>query len=90
MTIFDVRRQDEVDNGVVQSDVVHYDFFGADFKDNVAELDKDETYYVYCHAGGRSAKTVKMMQEMGFKNVFNVEGGITKWQSEGLKTVKKE
>ncbi len=89
-TLFDVRRQEEVDGGVIDPAAVNYDFYSDDFDDNLAELDKEQTYYVYCHSGGRSAKTVERMKEMGFKNVFNVDGGIIKWQADGMKLVKKE
>ena len=88
--LFDVRRLEEINRGVIDPDIINYDFYADDFKDNVAKLDRDDTYYVYCHAGGRSAKTVKMMQDMGFKNVFNVDGGITKWKADGMKLVSKK
>ena len=29
--------------------------------------------------GGRSAKAVALLQERGFKNVFNLKGGILAW-----------
>lgn len=90
ITLFDVRRPDEIERGVIASDVLNYNFSDSNFKENLAELDKDETYYVYCHSGGRSSKTVQMMKEMGFTNVYNVDGGITKWESDGLKVVKKD
>ena len=88
--LLDVRRQEEIDRGVIDKDIIAYDFYHSAFKDNLVKLDKDKTYYVYCHAGGRSGKTVKMMQELGFKNVFNVEGGITQWKAEGMELVEKD
>ena len=78
-----------MDAGVIDAGVLNYDFRQADFSDNVATLDKDKTYYVYCQAGVRSGQAVKLMKEMGFKNVFNVEGGIGKWKEEGLPVVEK-
>ena len=32
--------------------------------------------------GGRSAKALEIMQGKGFKNVYNVLGGIKKWKEE--------
>ncbi len=90
ITLFDVRRPDEMTRGVITSEALNYNFSDSDFKDNVDQLDKDKTYYVYCHSGGRSSKTVQMMKEMGFTNVYNIDGGITKWQTDGMKLVKKE
>ncbi len=87
--IFDVRTQGEVDAGVIDAGVLNYDFNKPDFSDNVASLDKDKIYYVYCQAGGRSSRAVKMLKEMGFKNVINVDGGIGQWKAEGLPVVNK-
>ena len=49
-----------------------------------ANLDKDKTYYVYCHAGKRAGNTQAVMQEMGFKQVINVEGGLSAWEAAGF------
>lgn len=88
--LVDVRRPDEVEKGMIDPSAMHYDFHADDFNENIASLDKKETYYIYCHSGGRSGKTVELMKEMGFKKVYNVDGGITKWQEVGNELVKKE
>ncbi|CAN5878804.1 molybdopterin-synthase adenylyltransferase MoeB [soil metagenome] len=46
------------------------------------ELDRDQPLAVHCKTGGRSAKAVQLLQERGFENVYNVEGGITAWSEE--------
>ena len=43
------------------------------------ELDKDKEYVMQCHSGQRSAQATMMMQQMGFKNVTNLAGGIEAW-----------
>src|ERR671933_1481341 len=48
----------------------------------LAELDQDESFAVHCKTGGRSAKAVKLLQDAGFGNVYNVKGGITAWSEE--------
>ena len=48
----------------------------------LAELDHDESFAIHCKTGGRSAKAVKLMQDAGFGNVYNVKGGITAWSEE--------
>ncbi|MGI8859941.1 MAG: molybdopterin-synthase adenylyltransferase MoeB [Rubrobacteraceae bacterium] len=37
---------------------------------------------VYCRSGVRSADAVRLMQDAGFGNVYNVEGGILAWSDE--------
>jgi rhodanese-related sulfurtransferase len=55
-----------------------------DFKEKVAKLDKEEPVYLYCRSGKRSAKAAQIMKEMGFKEIYDMEGGILNWDSQGL------
>ncbi len=48
----------------------------------LVELDQDEYFAVHCKTGGRSVKAVKLLQDAGFQNVYNVKGGITAWSEE--------
>ena len=45
------------------------------------KLDKEETYYVVCQSGGRSAGACQMLAEKGY-DVINVEGGMSAWRGE--------
>jgi rhodanese-related sulfurtransferase len=55
-----------------------------DFMDKVAKLDKNGTYLAYCLGSMRSAKAMNLMKEWGFKEVYNLGGGLMKWQAEKL------
>jgi adenylyltransferase/sulfurtransferase len=48
----------------------------------LVELNQNDNVAVHCKTGGRSARAVKLMQEAGFQNVYNVKGGITAWSEE--------
>lgn len=41
---------------------------------------KDEEIIVHCKMGGRSMQAVAIMEQMGFKNVKNVTGGMEEWK----------
>jgi sulfur-carrier protein adenylyltransferase/sulfurtransferase len=43
------------------------------------ELERDQQILVHCHSGQRSAQAVQLLQQRGFSNVYNVEGGIDAW-----------
>ena len=43
------------------------------------ELERDQPILVHCHSGQRSAQAVRLLQQRGFSNVYNVEGGIDAW-----------
>ena len=42
-------------------------------------LKKDEQIVLHCKAGVRSMKALKALQEMGFKNLKSMRGGINEW-----------
>lgn len=48
----------------------------------IHELDRDWDIVAYCRSGARSAKAVKFLQEAGFHNVKNLEGGILAWSDQ--------
>lgn len=51
----------------------------ANFEQQVSNLDKSKPVYVYCKSGGRSAKATAKLSEMGFTNVYELDGGILSW-----------
>lgn len=56
----------------------------ASFKETLEKMDKDKPTIVYCAVGGRSSRAKNVLTEMGFKEVYNLSGGIMAWQSNGL------
>jgi len=68
--LLDVRTQEEWNEKHIEGSTL-VDFKQTDFKDKISRLDKDQTYEIYCRSGNRSGSAVKMMAEMGFKNVHN-------------------
>ncbi len=59
---------------------------GAAFKAGLEKLDKSKSYGVYCRSGNRSGKAMAMMNKMGFKEVYNLEGGMKGWLKAGYPT----
>ncbi|MEP7129034.1 MAG: rhodanese-like domain-containing protein [Chitinophagales bacterium] len=76
--ILDVRTPEEYAAGHIPQSVL-INFNAPDFAAKIAALDKDKTYLVYCAVGGRSSKASAMMSEKGFKEVYNLQGGFSKW-----------
>lgn len=59
-----------------------------DFQEKIKDLDKTKPVYVYCRSGNRSARAAKILEENGFTKVYDLQGGITSWDEEGLETEK--
>jgi rhodanese-related sulfurtransferase len=39
---------------------------------------------MYCNSGNRSANALPLMDQIGFKQVYEMEGGIVAWYQAGL------
>ncbi|MDG1348628.1 MAG: thioredoxin domain-containing protein [Flavobacteriales bacterium] len=84
--VLDVRTINEVNEGHIK-DATNIDFYASDFTAKLDLIRKDVPVYVYCRSGGRSAKTVAAMQELGFQEIYNLVGGFGAWKAEGFKVV---
>jgi len=77
--ILDVRTEEEVAEGIIPN-AIHIDIYkGQEFIEEIEELDKSKNYYVYCRSGNRSGKACQIMEELGFENTYNLEGGMLEW-----------
>ena len=54
------------------------------FNNYLDSLDKNEKYLIYCRTGNRTGDALNIMKEKGFKNVAELDGGITAWAQMGL------
>ncbi|MFN3848606.1 MAG: rhodanese-like domain-containing protein [Spirosomataceae bacterium] len=72
--LLDVRTPEEWANGKIASSKC-VNFMDTNFKKNLESLDKNKPVFVYCAAGGRSSKAKKVLQEAGFKEIYNLVGG---------------
>lgn len=85
--ILDVRTPAEYSSGHIE-DAINIDVNSGSFISEVEALDKDSTYLVYCRSGIRSASARDTMAQLGFLNIYNMNGGITEWQSAGFPVVR--
>lgn len=60
----------------------------GNFEQEILKLDKTKPILVYCKAGGRSEKAANKLAELGFKEIYNLDGGILKWIEEKKPIVK--
>ena len=79
--ILDVRTPAEFAQGYIEN-AINVDFYSKTFLDELQKLDKEKTYLLYCRSGNRSGKTLKLMEELQFKTVYNMTGGIRQWIAE--------
>ena len=85
VVVVDVRTPEEVAEGYISGASHFINFYGDDFQTKIKSLDSTKTYVMYCRSGGRSGKAAQFMIDNGFKNVFNLAGGISSYSGEVAK-----
>lgn len=85
--ILDVRTPEEFLGEHIEN-AVNLDYYSDTFRNDLDKLDKNKTYLIYCRSGSRSENALNIMKELDFREVYNMSGGIIKWNSEGLPTTK--
>ena len=76
--LLDVRTEAEYQEGHIPNTLL-IDYKSPDFKDSIQKLDLSKNYYLYCRSGARSAGACKVMAQNGFKELYNLSGGILGW-----------
>ena len=77
--ILDVRTEEEFIEGYIPN-AKNIDIYkGQEFISEIEALDKSKNYYVYCRSGNRSGQACAIMDQLGFKNAYNLEGGMLDW-----------
>lgn len=77
--LIDVRSQEEYDE-IHIANSQNIDFTSPTFDEDISKLDKKKPVILYCKGGGRSAKCAKKLKDAGFEKIFDLEGGLSKWQ----------
>ena len=82
LVVLDIRTPDEF-NAARLADAIMVDFYADDFAAQLDTLDKDLPYVMYCNSGNRSSEAVKTMEDLGFLEVYAIDGGIVNWYDQG-------
>jgi rhodanese-related sulfurtransferase len=77
--LIDVRTPEEYASGKI-NDAVNINWNGKDFVAQVDKLDKSQPVFVYCKMGGRSSQAANKLAELGFKEIYNLDGGFEAWK----------
>lgn len=83
LQLVDVRTLREFNAGHIP-DAVIIDYYQPDFQDKLKKLDKSRPIAVYCAVGIRSNNTLRILKKMGFKEAYDLAGGIRSWTKKGL------
>ena len=83
--ILDVRTKKEFTREKIEG-AINIDLRSVTFKGDIGRQNKSDKHLIYCRSGWRSKKARKLMKELGFCEVYNLQGGIARWVKEGFPT----
>jgi rhodanese-related sulfurtransferase len=76
--LLDCRTPQEFEFGKLKN-AINFDYLSKDFVGEMEKLDREATYLVYCRSERRSIRTCILLQNGGFKSVYNLDGGLVAW-----------
>lgn len=80
--LLDVRTPEEFSTGHIEN-AENVNLNGNNFVTEANTYDKSKPIFVYCKVGGRSAQAADKLAQLGFKEIYNLDGGIMKWDAAG-------
>jgi thioredoxin len=78
--LVDVRTPEEYSVGHIEN-ATNSNWFDENFAASISKYDKAKPVFVYCKVGGRSAKAADKLAELGFTEIYNLDGGYMKWNA---------
>jgi thioredoxin len=87
--LIDVRTPEEFANSKI-GDAINLNYYDSDFEAQLKKLDTNKPLFVYCKSGGRSSGAVAQILDLGFTEVYELQGGIMAWERAKLQTNKND
>ena len=78
--ILDVRTIEEFEEKSIPNAVLANILDPSKFMNVVEKIEKDSKLFVYCRSGMRSQKACSILDQLGFKETYNLNGGILEWE----------
>ena len=78
--ILDVRTVEEYEEISIPNAVLANILEPNEFMNVVEKFSKKSKIFVYCRSGVRSQKACNILDQLGFKETYNLNGGILEWE----------
>lgn len=84
--LLDVRSVNEFTKGHLDR-AINIDINSYQFTADIQKLNRNAIILIYCLTGARSANAMHVMANLGFKTLYNMQGGIAAWNRNGFPVV---
>lgn len=85
--IIDVRTAPEFASGHIKG-ATNINLYDKEFKTKIGKLDKSKPVYLYCRSGARSNHASNIVGGLGFKEIYDLTGGVISWNASKFELVK--
>lgn len=86
--VLDIRTREEYETERIAENETQIDFYGSNFKEQLATLDPTKKYLLYCRSGNRSSEAARMIRSQNLFEFYELKGGINAWIGNGFKIVR--
>ncbi|MAQ59642.1 MAG: hypothetical protein CMC49_00190 [Flavobacteriaceae bacterium] len=81
--LIDVRTVDEFNSFRIKNSI-NIDYYSKGFLDSISSFKDKKNIILYCRSGRRSYYAAKLLQQKGFNNIYNLEGGVLEVKKKNL------
>ena len=81
--VVDVRTADEFNSFRIKNSI-NIDYYSKVFLDSISLFKDKKNIILYCRSGRRSYYAAKLLQQKGFNNIYNLEGGVLQVKKKNL------
>ena len=81
--LIDVRTVDEFNSFRIKNSI-NIDYYSKGFLDSISSFIDKKNIILYCRSGRRSYYAAKLLQQKGFNNIYNLEGGVLEVKKKNL------
>ena len=81
--LIDVRTVDEFNSFRIKNSI-NIDYYSKGFLDSISSFKDKKNIILYCRSGRRSYYAAKLLQQKGFNNIYNLEGGVFEVKKKNL------
>ena len=81
--LIDVRTTNEFNSFRIKNSI-NIDYYSKVFLDSISLFKDKKNIILYCRSGRRSYYAAKLLQQKGFNNIYNLEGGVLEVKKKNL------
>lgn len=85
--VFVLQAHEPYQGEIPRTDLILEDWENVRANENLLPEDKNKPILVYCRSGRMSSIVAEELLNLGYKDIYNFEGGMKAWEASGRKLI---